>query len=123
MNRVETLDAAKRVVVGEREDTYGGPEDSFQVIADYWSIHLGVPVKAVDVAIMMDLLKSARLRAAPDHIDSWIDKAGYVACGAEIATTQSDPWMKVDIKQEPGVVQVDDAQVDSSHLVDIDNRR
>ena len=35
---------------------------------------------------MMALLKIARASANPEHIDSWIDGAGYMACGGELAT-------------------------------------
>ena len=35
------------------------------------------------VALMMDWVKSARLIETIDHEDSWIDKAGYSALGAE----------------------------------------
>jgi hypothetical protein len=33
----------------------------------------------------MALVKIARLANSPDHMDSWIDIAGYAACGGEIA--------------------------------------
>ncbi len=102
MNRPDLLDAAKKVVQGEREDTYGGPEDSFKLIAQYWSIYLGHDVGPADVALMMDLLKTARLQKAPDHVDSWIDKAGYVACGCEIATTLRPPGPVVCEPAVPG---------------------
>lgn len=78
------LDAAE-IVSGAREETYGGPEDSFGRIAAYWTTCLGHEVTAVDVAKMMLLLKVARLDKASDHYDSWVDAAGYAACGAEIA--------------------------------------
>ena len=35
---------------------------------------------------MMALLKIARASVTPEHIDSWIDGAGYLACGGELAT-------------------------------------
>ena len=34
----------------------------------------------------MALLKIARASVNPEHIDSWIDGAGYMACGGEIST-------------------------------------
>jgi hypothetical protein len=34
---------------------------------------------------MLGLLKIARLRANPTHRDSWVDLAGYAACGYEVA--------------------------------------
>ena len=49
-------------------------------------MHLGTPVKAHDVAVMMALLKVARIKQNPQHIDNWVDGAGYFACGGEIAT-------------------------------------
>ena len=34
---------------------------------------------------MHDVLKVARLMETPKHEDSWVDIAGYGACGAEVA--------------------------------------
>jgi len=79
------LDTARSHVSKDRESTSESPEDSFGVIAEYWETHLGHPVKATDVAIMMALLKVARLRTTPTSLDSWVDLAGYAACGGEIA--------------------------------------
>ena len=91
--RGEMLDMAKAIVGGERQDQYGGPEDSFATIADLWQTYLEyrqavtgkeVELSPADVAIMMMLLKTARLIHSPAHVDSWIDIAGYAACGCEI---------------------------------------
>lgn len=87
MTREETLDTAKRIVTGKRDDEYGGPEDNFSRIAALWSAYLGTDIGAEDVAIMMVLLKISRLAASfYESMDSWVDIAGYAACGAEIAT-------------------------------------
>jgi len=96
MNREDCLDKAKSIVVGEREDTYGGPENSFGRIALLWSAYLNasgvaVTLTATDVALLMDLMKTARLISAPDHADSWVDKAGYAACGCEVSTARTSP--------------------------------
>ena len=45
----------------------------------------GEKILPSDVAIIMALVKIARLAASPGHEDSWIDLAGYAALGAEIA--------------------------------------
>jgi hypothetical protein len=37
-----------------------------------------------DVAMMMTLFKIARIKGNPDHIDSYIDAAGYLAIAGEI---------------------------------------
>ena len=85
--RETVLEEAKRCVCGHREQDYGTPEGNFQKIGDLWSIYLDCNVKidANDVAAMMALLKIARISVNPEHMDSWVDLAGYAACGGEIA--------------------------------------
>lgn len=89
MNRKQVLDAAALCVTHDRNDTYGGPEDSFAIIADLWSVYWQatgrVNFEAHDVALMFALMKTARLVRNPKHADSWVDLAGYAACGAECA--------------------------------------
>lgn len=90
MKREEILEKAKECVCTDREDQYGQPEDNFGTIADLWSTYLKKTVTSEDVAIMMMLLKIARLcNGRKDHMDSWIDIAGYAACGGEIAEKDS----------------------------------
>ncbi len=81
--RRAVLEEANNIVNGARADAYGGPEDSFNAIGALWTAYTGVAYSATDVAIMMALLKIARLKTSPNHRDSWIDLAGYAACGAE----------------------------------------
>jgi hypothetical protein len=83
--RASVLNEANKIVNGERASTYGGPEDSFKTIAGFWSVYLKTefPLDAADVAAMLALLKIARLQTSPNHRDSWVDLAGYAACGAE----------------------------------------
>lgn len=86
--RGKVLNEANSIVNGARADAYGGPEDSFNTIANLWSTYLSragsvVGITAPDVASMMALLKIARLQNNPGHWDSWVDLAGYAACGAE----------------------------------------
>lgn len=84
--RQAVLDEAKAAVTGAREDTYGGPEASFTVIAKLWSVYLNCHVNPHDVAVLLALLKVARIKhSGGTHYDSWVDLAGYAACGAECA--------------------------------------
>lgn len=85
MTRAKILDAAKQAVTVDRAATHGDAEDNFNRIAALWSVHLGQPVTATDVAVMMTMLKLARIAANPGHQDSWIDGCGYLACGGELA--------------------------------------
>ena len=91
LTRVDILHAAEKCVCGQREQDYGTPEDNFKAIAELWEAYLNkactrgvnVRVEAKDVAAMMALLKIARIAAGGGKADSWIDLAGYAACGAE----------------------------------------
>ena len=95
MIRADILDAARACVTKDRASTYGNAEDSFALIARYWSAHLGHAVTATDVAAMMALLKLARIGANPSHRDSWVDLAGYAACGGEIAAQPTERDLRV----------------------------
>lgn len=92
LTRADILHAAEKCVCGQREQDYGTPKDNFETIAELWETYLsracvdeagGVYIDANDVAMMMALLKIARIAAGGGKADSWIDLAGYAACGAE----------------------------------------
>lgn len=92
LTRADILHAAEKCVCGQREQDYGTPEDNFETIAEFWETYLsracvdeagGVYIDATDVAMMMALLKIARIAGGSGTRDSFIDLAGYAACGAE----------------------------------------
>lgn len=87
------LDEAKKTVTGARRQSYGLPENNFGCIADLWTTYVQrrfrrdnpnaldpVVFRPADVAVMMILMKCARLAESPDHHDSSVDIAGYAAC-------------------------------------------
>lgn len=94
VTRHSILATADSTVNGARAEVYGGPEDSFKLIASFWEPYIAakcvgqdvsVCINPEDVAVLMSLMKVARLAASPNHEDSWVDLAGYAACGAELA--------------------------------------
>lgn len=93
--REQVLEAAIKMVNGGREQDYGSVENNFARIANFWTAYLqnrGFPsliLTGTDVALMMVMFKMARLQATPVHRDSWVDMAGYAACGAGL--NLSDP--------------------------------
>lgn len=97
MDRKATLDAAADAVLRDRNTAYGPPENSFATVAALWTTILapvlkdGASVSAVQAVLCLDALKTARLIANPTHADSWVDKAGYAACGAEVAQQTQAP--------------------------------
>lgn len=88
MKREEILDNAKKCVCGEREQDYGSPEDNFRLIAQLWTAYTRIPFSPVDVAMMMILLKTARIATGVGTMDSFVDIAGYAACAGEIASVK-----------------------------------
>ena len=88
MIRTEILKKAESVVNGDRDKTYGAPEDNFGMIAGMWSVYKGVKFTSTDVGAMMALLKIARIRSNPEKADNYIDLAGYAACAAECANKE-----------------------------------
>jgi len=86
MTRSEILATAAKYVTKDRAATHGDAESNFHRIAELWSAYLGTDdITSIDVAVMLALLKVARIRSNPTHADNWIDMAGYAACGGEIA--------------------------------------
>lgn len=96
LTRAAVLEKARACVCGEREQDYGTPEDSFGCIAELWEAYLRaaciapdatVAVTPTDVAMLMALLKIARVGTScvGGTADSFVDLAGYAACGAECA--------------------------------------
>jgi hypothetical protein len=85
-SRGDILDTAKEYVTKDRAADHGDMEDNFQRIAEFWSVHLDQLIDAHDVAVMMTLLKVARIKSNPYHMDNFIDGAGYLACGGELVS-------------------------------------
>jgi hypothetical protein len=94
ISKKEVLELAISAVA-DREETYDSPSNNFKRIANLWRIHLhnrygekynhALPIlDAADVAMMMTLMKLARLEHDPTSLDQWVDIAGYAACGANI---------------------------------------
>ena len=88
MTRAEILAKASEIVNGQRQ--YGQPENNFGHIARLWEAYIGVEVSSVDVAMMMALLKIARIASGHATEDSFVDLAGYAACGGEIHANHAE---------------------------------
>ncbi len=90
--RKEILDGAAEAVLHQRNKSYGEPDEDFQRIAELLNA-LGVRLNGNrltghNVSMIMIQLKMSRLTWSPTHKDSWLDIAGYAACGYETAMLQ-----------------------------------
>ena len=82
----DVLEEALRITSGDRQASYGPPDQDFKrtadlvnaLFADY--LRDGKSFKPVDVASLMVLLKLSRQRHQGKR-DNWVDIAGYARCG------------------------------------------
>lgn len=95
MTRKEILETAESLVCNDREAAYGSPSANFKLIAMFWQLYLAsrpkMDIDAKDVAMMMALLKIARIATGAHKDDNYIDGAGYFACGGEVAGKSEAP--------------------------------
>lgn len=94
MNRTEILKKANECVTGSRQQDYGEAENNFAIIASLWEPYLrfkciegafDICINPEDVAMLLALMKIARVTSGRYHEDNFIDLAGYAACAGEIA--------------------------------------
>jgi len=71
-----------------RNESYDDAENNFERIAAIANVMFGKklidPLTPVDVALFSMCIKMGRLAFDSEHSDSWVDTAGYAACGAGI---------------------------------------
>jgi len=86
--RQDVLSRVEECVCRDRQATYDDAEENFADIAAMASIalrhKLSEPLNARDVAAFSACIKLARIRTSPEHLDNWIDLAGYAVCGGGI---------------------------------------
>jgi hypothetical protein len=92
-DRKRLLDTAAEYVLKQRNKSYGEPDEDFQRIAGIWNAlgfrgPGGIELTGHHVSMAMIALKMSRLTWNGSHEDSWIDIAGYAACGMETANLQ-----------------------------------
>ena len=97
MKASELLQHTASLVGGQRAEDYGDKTVNHQRIAQLWDdwlsnsrVREGQPgmITAYDVAMMMLLVKVARLMHSPGHQDSHVDIAGYASILEEIASKE-----------------------------------
>jgi hypothetical protein len=77
----DILEEALRITKGDRNASYGPPDQDFQRTASMWSAIKGVQFEAREVALFMVALKLSR-ETHQRKRDNWVDIAGYARCGS-----------------------------------------
>lgn len=78
------LEEAEKLINGERAADYGDASENFGRIADLWTAYHGAGFTRHDVAMMMTLVKVARMSGGY-HRDSVVDIAGYAALDERVS--------------------------------------
>lgn len=91
----EVLTKALELTGGDRAKQHGDKRRNHQNIADLWNAYFmreeqgrREPFTPKDVAIMMCLLKIARMKSGTFNLDNFIDLAGYAGVAAECSDDQ-----------------------------------
>lgn len=91
--RVNILNEAADLIVGQRQQDYGTPEENFTRMADLVNIHIAMnlatntPLSPRQISEIMILLKLSRTINSPTH-DSYVDIAGYAGIAGELAKAE-----------------------------------
>lgn len=80
---------AYQAVSGARLQTHGDIKSCMEKIAALWSAYLGHPITAIDVSLMMDLLKTARIQSGDYCRDHYVDKVGYTLITEALSKSES----------------------------------
>jgi hypothetical protein len=78
---LEKFDAAYANVTADRRDIYGEPQDTYRRISRMRAVVDECADPEIREILGMIVTKVARLIQTPDHLDSWVDIAGYGRCG------------------------------------------
>lgn len=78
---LEQFDATYGKVTEDRRDVYGNPQDTYRRISTMRAVVDECPDAEIREILGMIVTKVARLIQTPDHLDSWVDVAGYSRCG------------------------------------------
>lgn len=86
--RADMLDEARKLITGDRNNSYGPPTQDFQKSAEAATAYGyrgpgGREIVPHDIAILVMLVKLSRLTWTPGKRDHWVDIAGYAGCGYE----------------------------------------
>lgn len=97
MKAAEILEIARDLVTGDRNRQNGAALENHENIALLWTAYKREKFTPFDVAIMMALLKIARVKAGTMNNDDFIDGAGYLALAGDMVSkserkyTEHDP--------------------------------
>lgn len=85
----DILSEASQTINGERLYSYGTPENSFQIISEFWTTYINhrfkinIILTPLDIGHLMSLFKHARFLGQKPDRDNYRDAIGYLAIAAD----------------------------------------
>jgi hypothetical protein len=83
-SRIDRFNAAVAAVTDERGNAYGHPKPNFERVSRLMAVVAECRDPLARHALEMICVKVARLIHTPDHLDSWVDIAGYARTGVMV---------------------------------------
>lgn len=84
------LQDAANMIEGDRHEQHGKAEKCHDEIAKLWAWWLSIPVDRHDVAILMALLKVARIKTGSYNRDCYSDGDAYLALAGQFRKGDGD---------------------------------
>lgn len=92
--REQLLAEVTRLITQDRNNAYGPPDQDFIRTANILNAlgftHYELPIEGHHIAMVLAAVKLSRLAWGPQKRDSWVDLAGYAACGWETYQLQKE---------------------------------
>ena len=81
----DIYDQARQLTATDRQAQYGAPEDNLGRIGALWSVYVGKPLTAHDVAVMMALVKIGRIASGVTVRDNYVDAVADMGLADRLA--------------------------------------
>lgn len=102
---LSVMQEAEGLVNGARAAAYGHPQENFNRICSLWNAYLSgkygadgyLYINEQDHAIMMILVKVARLQESPTHRDSLVDICGYAGTYEKLLQRELDDEAELEV--------------------------
>ena len=106
MNKAEAIQHLDKVL-NDRGANYGRPRPNHQRMADLLNNFLDGrknrgPITPEEVTIIMVLFKVARIMESPQHVDSYLDIAGYAICGLDCIDEEAEDKYYEELERKYG---------------------
>ncbi|MBB3774996.1 hypothetical protein FHS52_000939 [Erythromicrobium ramosum] len=95
---LDQFDTAYSVVTTDRREVYGDPLDTYRRVAALRAVVDECSDPQIREIIGMVATKLVRLVQTPDHLDSWVDVAGYARTAAMLLDSRHSAGSRAELR-------------------------